>query len=429
MTSSAEVASRLEAVWRRESARVVGSLAAFTGDLGQAEDLAQEALAQALSQWERDGVPTSPGAWLTAVGKRRAIDGWRRRGRLAERERTLARELEQDQQESTVADEWEPIDDDVLRLVFTACHPVLSREAQIALTLTVVAGLSTTEIARMFLVPVPTVQQRIVRAKKTLAAAKVPFEVPDSAEWQARMGAVLQVIYLVFTEGYAPTSGTATLRRDVAGEALRLGRVLAGLLPADPEVWGLVALMELQAARFPARVSRDGAPILLEDQDRTRWDRNQIRLGTAALERSDALVRGRGPYALQAAIAGCHAVAASVADTDWDQIVSLYEALESLGRNPVVALNRAIAVAMASGPEEALAIVDEVAASGALDRSHLVPSVRGELLTRLGHTEEARHALKQAVSLATNDRQRELLESKVAAVSRAGAPAGRREPR
>lgn len=422
--SSAEAAARLEAVWRRESARVVGSLAAFTGDLGQGEDLAQEALAQAMTQWPRDGVPTNPGAWLTAVGKRRAIDGWRRHERLAERERTIAHELEQEQRRSDLAHEWEPIDDDVLRLVFTVCHPTLSREMQIALTLKVVAGMTTEEIARMFVVPVPTVQQRIVRAKKTLAAAKVPVEVPDPADWQARLGGVLQVVYLLFTEGYAPTAGDATIRRDVAAEALRLGRVLAALVPTEPEVWGLLALMELQASRFPARVARDGSPILLEDQDRTRWDRNQVRLGTVALERSDALGRGRGPYALQAAIASCHALAPSVEDTDWDQIVSLYEALESLGRNPVVALNRAIAVAMTSGPDAALAIVDEVAATGALERTHLLPSVRGELLARLGRTDEAHAALRLAAEMTPNARQREVLEAKAADLDRTRGSAG-----
>ena len=412
--ASSDVASRVEAVWRRESARVVGALTKFTGDLGQGEDLAQEAVAQALAQWPAKGVPSNPGAWLTAVGKRRAIDEWRRRERLLERERSIAHELEQDRGTGDHADGWEPIEDDVLRLVFIACHPVLSREAQIALTLKVVAGLTTEEIARMFMVPVPTVQQRIVRAKKTLAAARVPFEVPDTADWEARLGAVLQIVYLVFTEGYAPTGGETTLRRNIAAEAQRLGRVLAGLVPNEPEVWGLVALMELQASRFPARVARDGSPVLLEDQDRTRWSRTQITLGLAALERADSRGRGRGAYTLQAAIAACHASAVTVEDTDWDEIVSLYEALESLGRNPVVALNRAIAVAMASGPEEALTVVAEVAATGALDGSHLLPSVRGELLTRLGRHDEARVELERAADLATNARTGQVLRDKAA---------------
>lgn len=412
--TSQDVPSRVEAVWRRESARVVGSLARFTGDLGQGEDLAQEAIAHALAQWPTEGVPTNPGAWLTAVGKRRAIDGWRRRERLAERERIIAHELEGSQRASDHAEAWEPIDDDTLRLVFTACHPVLSKEARIALTLKVVAGLTTEEIARMFVAPVPTVQQRIVRAKKTLAAARVPFEVPEHDEWESRLGAVLQVVYLVFTEGYAPTAGGTTLRREVAAEALRLGRLLTGLVPTEPEAWGLLALMELQAARFPARVAADGSPILLEDQDRTRWNRTQITLGLTALERSDEQGRARGAYALQAAIAACHAIAPSVEDTDWDEIVSLYEALESIGRNPVVALNRAIAVAMTSGPEDALVIVDEIAAGGTLDRTHLLPSVRGELLARLGRTEEARAALRQAVDMTSNAQQRIVLERKLA---------------
>lgn len=411
--ASQDVPSRVEAVWRLESARVVGALARFTGDLGQGEDLAQEAVAEALAQWPTDGVPANPGAWLTAVGKRRAIDGWRRRDRLTERERVIAHELDERQRTTDHADSWEPIDDDVLRLVFTACHPVLSREARIALTLKVVTGMTTEEIARMFVVPVPTVQQRIVRAKKTLAAARVPVEVPEEDEWEARLGAVLQVVYLVFTEGYSPTAGEAVIRSEVAAEALRLGRVLTGLVPAEPEAWGLLALMELQAARFPARVARDGTPVLLEDQDRTRWNRTQINLGLAALGRADEQGRARGPYALQAAIAACHATATSVEDTDWDEIVSLYAALESIGRNPVVTLNRAIAVSMASGPEDALVIVDEIAAGGALDGTHLLPSVRGELLARLGRTEEARSALRRAVELTANARQRAVLEAKI----------------
>lgn len=371
-------------------------------------------MAQALAQWPKDGVPANPGAWLTAVGKRRAIDGWRRHERLTERERIIARELGESQRMTDHAEAWEPIDDDMLRLVFTACHPVLSKEARIALTLKVVAGLSTEEIARMFMAPVPTIQQRIVRAKKTLAAAKVPFEVPEPEEWEVRLGTALQVIYLVFTEGYAPTAGETTIRREVAAEALRLGRVLTGLVPTEPEAWGLLALMELQAARFPARVAGDGSPILLEDQDRARWNRTQIALGLTALERSDEQGRARGAYALQAAIAACHATAPSIEDTDWDEIVSLYGALESIGRNPVVALNRAIAVAMASGPEDALAIVDEIAAGGALDRTHLLPSVRGELLARLGRREEARIALRQAVDMTSNTQQRAVLERKLA---------------
>jgi RNA polymerase sigma factor (sigma-70 family) len=296
----------VDAVWRIESARIVATLTKMTGDLGVAEDLAQEALVDALTQWPRSGVPQNAGAWLTAVAKRKAIDGWRRRARLDDRYRTIAHTLSESSE-----DDWQPIDDDVVRLVFIACHPVLSRESQVTLTLRVVAGLTTAEIARLLLVPVATVQQRITRAKKTLSAAHVPFEAPDPNEWTARLGAVLGVVYLVFTEGYAATSGDRWIRTELAGEALRLGRVLAALLPREPEVHGLVALMELQASRFAARVDRDGTPILLHDQDRSRWDRLQIERGRAALRRVDELGRGRGSYALQATIAECHAMAPS----------------------------------------------------------------------------------------------------------------------
>jgi RNA polymerase sigma factor (sigma-70 family) len=408
---SADISRRVDAIWRIEGARVVATLARLTGDLGIAEDLAQEAVVDALAQWPQAGVPDNPGAWLTAVAKRKAIDGWRRRERLDDRYRAIARDLEE-----TADVEWEPIPDDVLRLVFAACHPALSREAQVALTLRVVASLTTEEIARMFLVPVATIQQRVVRAKKTLAAARVPFEVPDPAEWPTRLGAVLGVVYLIYTEGYSATSGQRWVRHDLAAEALRLGRVLAALLPREPEVHGLVALMELQSSRFAAREGADGTPILLADQDRTRWDRGQIRRGVAALDRADALGRGRGNYALQAAIARCHAVAPSVAATDWDEIVVLYEALGRLAPSPVVELNRAVAVSMATGPANALRIVDALAAQGALRGSHLLPSVRGELLSRLGRAEEAREELTAAARLTANDREREVLLKKAAAL-------------
>jgi RNA polymerase sigma factor (sigma-70 family) len=408
---SADISRRVDAIWRIEGARVVATLARLTGDLGIAEDLAQEAVVDALAQWPQAGVPDNPGAWLTAVAKRKAIDGWRRRERLDDRYRAIARDLEE-----TADVEWEPIPDDVLRLVFAACHPALSREAQVALTLRVVASLTTEEIARMFLVPVATIQQRIVRAKKTLAAARVPFEVPDPAEWPTRLGAVLGVVYLIYTEGYSATSGQRWVRHDLAAEALRLGRVLAALLPREPEVHGLVALMELQSSRFAAREGADGTPILLADQDRTRWDRGQIRRGVAALDRADALGRGRGNYALQAAIARCHAVAPSVAATDWDEIVVLYEALGRLAPSPVVELNRAVAVSMATGPANALRIVDALAAQGALRGSHLLPSVRGELLSRLGRAEEAREELTAAARLTANDRERDVLLKKAAAL-------------
>ena len=403
------ITARVDAVWRIESARIVATLAKVTGDVGFAEDLAQDALVQALRQWPRDGVPDNPGAWLTAVAKRRAIDQWRRGERLDDRYRAVAMTLEE-----TSEDVWQPIDDDVLRLVFTACHPVLSREAQVALTLRIVAGLSTEEIARMYFVPVATVQQRIVRAKKTIAAAHVPFETPEPSEWKARLDGVLSVVYLVFPEGYAATSGSEWMRADLANEALRLGRMVAGLLPREPEVHGLVALMELQAARFAARTHSDGTPIPLTEQDRTRWNRAQITRGRAALASVDSLGRGRGPYALQAAIAECHAVAPSAEETDWAQIMLLYEALGRLAPNPVVELNRAAAVAMATGPATALQLVDRLAEQGDLRGSHLLPSVRGELLLRLGRTDEAASELRAAAALAGNERERDFLLAKVA---------------
>lgn len=401
----------VEGVWRIESAQIVATLTKLTGDLGLAEDLAQEALLEALEQWPRDGVPRVPGAWLTMVAKRRAIDGWRRRAALDERYRALARDLEH-----AGDDDCEPIGDDVLRLVFTACHPVLSRESQVALTLRVVSGLTTREIARMLLVPVPTVQARITRAKQTLAAADVPFEAPDPAEWRQRLSAVLGVVYLLFTEGYAATSGSSWIRAELANEALRLGRRLVALVPREPEAHALVALMEFQASRFAARVAPDGSAILLADQHRDRWDRAQIVRGSAALDRADALGRGRGAYGLQAAIAQCHSVAPSVAATDWERVVILYEALGRIAPNPVVELNRAIAVSMATGPATALRIVDALADEPVLRGSHLLPSVRGELLAQLGRTEEARSELTTAAHLATNERERDVLLRKVAAL-------------
>jgi RNA polymerase sigma factor (sigma-70 family) len=410
VTSSSEVKRIVDAVWRIESARIVGALAKMTGDLGLAEDLAQEAVVDALTQWPESGVPKNTGAWLTAVAKRKAIDGWRRRARLDERYRALARDAGE-----AVDDGWQPFDDDVLRLIFTACHPVLSREAQVALTLRTVGGLSSSEIARLLLVPTATAQQRIVRAKKTLSAARVPFEAPEPPEWTARLAAVLAVIYLIFTEGYSATSGERWIRPELANEALRLGRVLAGLLPREPEVNGLLALMEFQGSRFAARIGRNGAPVLLADQDRSHWDRAQIGRGLAALARADAVRRGRGSYGLQAAIAQCHATAASVAATDWAHIVLLYEALGRLAPSPVVELNRAVAVSMATGPAAALRIVDRLAADGGLRGSHLLPSVRGELLLRLGRTEEARSELITAAGLAANERERAVLRAKAQA--------------
>jgi len=401
----------VEAVWRIESARIVGSLARYTGDFALAEDLAQEALAEALVTWPRDGVPRNPAGWLLTVGRRRAIDGFRRRSALDERYAAIARETDAAEGDDVL---WDPdqIDDDVLALMFISCHPVLSREARVALTLRVLGGLNSDEIARAFLVPTATVQARITRAKKTLAAAQVPFEVPPADERQERMGSVLSVIYLIFTEGSTATSGADWIRTDLAREAVRLARVVAHLVPDEPEPQGLLALLELTAARFPARVDRGGEPVLLEQQDRGRWDRAAIRRGSAALARAVGVGRGLGAYGLQAAIAECHAVAASVDDTDWERIVLLYEALGRLAPSPVVELNRAVAISMAQGPASALPIVGRLVESGALSGSHLLPSVRAELLTRLGRVDEAAAELDLAVRLCGNERERALLEGK-----------------
>ncbi|UOE42559.1 RNA polymerase sigma factor [Agromyces larvae] len=420
-----QVARRaVAAVWRIESARIVATLTRMTRDFGQAEDLAQEALAEALEQWPSTGVPRNPGAWLTAVAKRRAIDGWRRRERYDERLAAIAHDLEAEQQEAADAAPWDPdrIDDDVLRLVFTACHPVLSREAQVALTLRVVGGLTSEEIARAFLAPTATVQQRIVRAKKALADAHVPFEVPARDEFGTRLAGVLAVVYLVFTEAHAATSGDEWMRPDLAREAMRLGRVVASLVPDEPEAHGLVALMELTAARFPARTDASGQPIPLDAQDRARWDRTLIAHGRAALARAGRLAErrrtGLGAYALQATIAECHAVAPSVDATDWPRIVAAYDGLLRLAPSPVVGLNRAVAVSMApepdGGPSVALAIVDDLAGDRRLAASHLLPSVRGELLARLGRDDEARAEFERAAQLAQNARERAVLLAKAA---------------
>ena len=401
------------AVWRIESARIVGALTRMVGDFGLAEDLAQEALIDALQQWPVEGVPRNAGAWLTAVAKRKAIDRWRRQERLDDRVALLAHDLEREQAEGGDL-LWDPdaVDDDVLRLIFISCHPVLAKEAQVALTLRVVGGLSSEEIARAFLVPTATVQQRIVRAKKTLAAANAPFEVPPREERAQRIGAILGVLYLIFNEAHAASSGPEWMRPELSDEAIRLGRVLAALMPQEPEAHGLLSLMELTAARFAARVDRHGDPVLLADQDRRRWDRGRIARGRASLVTADALGGGRGTYCLQAAIAECHAVAASVDETDWDRIVLLYEALGRISPSPVVELNRAAAVAMATGPASALRIIDELASSGVLRGYHLLPATRGELLRRLGREEEARSEFATAAALAGNDRERALLERK-----------------
>ena len=406
----------LEAVWRIESARIVGALTRYTGgDLELAEDVALEAVAEALVSWPRDGEPANPVGWLLNTARRRAIDSFRRRAARDEKYALLASE-DTDGGDGHL---WDPdrIDDDVLALMFVACHPVLSPEARVALTLRTVGGLSTEEIARAFLVPVATIQARVTRAKKTIAAARVPFEVPPQADRKERLGGVLSVLYVIFTEGSTATAGDSLLRTDLAYEAVRLARTLAALLPGEPEVFGLIALCELTAARFPARTAPDGSAILLEDQDRRRWDRSAIRRGLAALAQATAAGRGLGPYGLQAAIAAGHATAASVAETDWERIVLLYEALGRVAPSPVVELNRAVAVAMASGPAPALLLVDELVAQDRLPGSHLLPSVRGELLSRLGRTAEARAELELAARLCGNARERDVLVRKAAALS------------
>ncbi|MEV4418951.1 DUF6596 domain-containing protein [Patulibacter sp. NPDC049589] len=405
----------VEAVWRTESARIVGALARFTGDFSLAEDVAQEALAEALVSWSVDGVPAEPAGWLLTTGRRRAIDAFRRRSARDDRYAVLARDLTESEPGVDALFDDSAIDDDVLALMFTTCHPVLTSEARIALTLRIVGGLTTNEIARAFLVPVPTIQARITRAKKTLAAARVPFAVPDRDELDGRLGAVLHVVYLIFTEGSSASEGEEWIRRDLADEARRLARVLVRIAP-ESEAFGLLALLELTAARFPARVDGDGRPVLLEDQDRRRWDHAAIRRGRAALARATGDGRGLGPYGLQASIAACHAVAPSVADTDWARIVLLYEALGRLAPSPIVALNRAVAVAMASGPRAGLQIVDEIAAGGDLAGTHLLPAVRGELLIRLGRPDDARTALREAVDRCANAAERAALQRKIAGV-------------
>ena len=399
-----------------EAARIVGALARFTGDFTLAEDLAQEALAEALVSWSVNGVPAEPTGWLLTTGRRRAIDAFRRRSARDERYALLARDLSPEEPGPDALFDPEAVDDDVLALMFISCHPVLSREARIALTLRVVGGLGSEAIAKAFLVPVATIQARITRAKKTLAAANVPFAVPEPQERAGRLGSVLQVVYLIFTEGSFASGGDSWIRRDLASEAQRLARTLVRLDP-QPEVFGLLALLELTAARFPARVDAAGKPVLLEDQDRRLWDQSAIRRGRAALARAVASGQGMGAYALQASIAECHAVARSVAETDWPRIVSLYEALGRLTPSPIIELNRAVAVAMASGPADGLALVEALAATGELSGSHLLPAVRGELLTRLGRGGEARAALVQAVELCGNAAERAALERKISALA------------
>jgi RNA polymerase sigma-70 factor (ECF subfamily) len=392
-------------------------------DVGVAEELAQDGLVAALEQWPESGVPDNPGAWLMATSKHRAIDALRRGRTLERKQEELARELEQERDRGgpdldAVLDDY--VGDDLLRLTFLTCHPVLSKEARTALTLRLLGGLTTDEIARAFLVAEPTVAQRIVRAKRTLAAARVPFELPPREELGARLASVLEVIYLIFNEGYSATAGDDWIRPALLEEALRLGRILAGLAPEEPEVHGLLALMEIQASRARARLGPSGEPVLLLDQDRARWDQLLIRRGLAELERAEELSGALGPYTLQAAIAACHARARTNEETDWERIVALYDALAELTQSPVIELNRAMAIAMAAGPEAGLEIVDELVAAGALDRYHLLPAVRGDLLEKLGRTAEARAEFELAASLTRNTRERTLLLDRAAALASSG---------
>jgi RNA polymerase sigma-70 factor (ECF subfamily) len=419
----------IDAVWRIESARLIAGLARIVRDVGLAEELAQDALVVALERWPESGVPDNPGAWLMATAKHRAIDRLRRRKRLERKHEELGRELEV-QQALAVAELEKALDDDIgddlLRLIFTACHPVLPTEARVALTLRLLGGLTTEEIARAFLVPEATVAQRIVRAKRTLSEAHVPFQVPRGAELAARLSSVLGVIYLVFNEGYAATSGEDWMRPALCEDALRLGRILAELAPKEPEVHGLVGLMEIQASRVRARVGPSGEPVLLLDQDRGRWDQLLIRRGLAALARAEALGGARGPYALQAAIAACHARARTAAETDWPRIAALYDALARLTPSPVVELNRAVAVAMAFGPQAGLDLVDALTAEPSLQAYHLLPSVRGDLLSKLGRFDEARAEFERAAALTRNARERDLLTARARAAAGASTSPARR---
>ena len=401
----------IDAVWRMESPRLIAGLTRMVRDVGLAEDLAHDALVIALEKWPESGIPDNPGAWLMATAKHRAIDYFRRNQLLDRKHQELGREFAE--RENVVPDLTakldENIDDDLLRLVFIACHPVLSTEARLALTLRLLGGLTTDEIARAFLASEPTIAQRIVRAKRTLAEAHVAFEVPRGADFTRRLSSVLQVIYLIFNEGYTATAGDDWLRPSLCEDALRLGRVLAGLVPAEPEVHALVALMEIQASRSRARVDASGEPILLLDQDRARWDQLLIRRGLAALERATKLSDRRGPYVLQAEIAACHARASAPEQTDWERIVTLYGELGEVAPSPIVELNRAVAVAMAFGPQAGLTLVDSLTSEPSLKTYHLLPSVRGDLLKKLGRFGEARVEFERAATLTRNTRERELL--------------------
>ena len=401
----------IETVWRMESARLIAGLTRYVRDVGLAEDLAQEALVAALERWPAEGIPRNPGAWLMGTAKHRAIDLFRRNERLARKTEELGRDLEF-QQESTTAEFDEAIEevqDNLLRLMFTACHPILSVDARVAMTLRLLGGLTTEEIARAFLVPEPTVAQRIVRAKRTIAEAKIPFEVPGGPELRERLDSVLEVVYLIFNEGYSATSGENWLRADLCEDALRLGRMLAALATDEPEVHGLVALMEIQASRLRARLGPGGEPVLLLDQNRARWDQLLIRRGLAALERARSFGRPAGPYVLQAEIAACHARARKADETDWNEIVRFYDALLELSGSPIVALNRAVAISMAAGPEAGLAELEGLAEEPALKNYHLLPSVRGDLLFKAGRFAEAKVEFERAAAMTRNERERALL--------------------
>jgi RNA polymerase sigma-70 factor, ECF subfamily len=415
-----DIHAAIDAVWRMESARLIAGLARLTRDVGVAEDLAQDALVAALERWPESGVPDNPGAWLMATAKHRSIDLIRRSAMLERKHDQLGYELES-QQEAAVPDLDAQLDDhvgdDLLRLIFTTCHPVLSTDARVALALRLLGGLTTGEIARAYLVPEPTMAQRIVRAKRTLSDSRVPFEVPRGEEFAARLASVLQVVYLIFNEGYAATAGEDWLRPTLCDEALRLGRVLAGLMPHEPEVHGLVALMELHASRSAARVSPTGEPILLLEQNRARWDQLLIRRGLAALERAEALSERRGPYTLQAAIAACHARARTATDTDWSRIARLYGELAQRTPSPVVELNRAVAVGMAFGAVAGLAIADALVGEPSLKGYHLLSAVRGDLLAKLGRNAEARAELERAAGMTRNERERAVLLGRAAGLA------------
>ena len=419
--SESTIQASLDAVWRMDSAKIIGKLTRMLRDVGLAEELAQDALVSALEQWRITGLPDNPGAWLMATAKNRALDRLRRFKLMERKTALLAHEAEQLLGNAPASDEAhdDAIGDDVLRLMFIACHPVLSTEARVALTLRLLGGLTTPQIARAFLLPEPTIAQRIVRAKRTLTEARVPFEIPRAEELQDRLASVLEVIYLIFNEGYAASEGSEWMRPELCEEAMRLGRILAELAPHESEVHGLIALMELHASRTRARVTRSGEPIRLLEQDRAQWDPLLIRRGLAALGRAEKFGGALGPYSLQAAIAACHARAPSADETDWQRIVAIYDALAQLTPSPVVELNRAVAISMAYGPAAAIEIVDGLVAEARLNEYHLLPSVRGDLLEKLGRLEEARTEFTRAAAMTQNTRVRELLLGRAAAC---GAP-------